>query len=131
VRRVPIRIKLAAALAIPLLAMGLVTVIEVASVAREARLVTMDRARRREAPLDARGEARQEPVDLEGGARGVARRWPAERRIGGRRAPDAVWGRHGHLRAAVAAGQRWGRARPLTSGVGATRPRLRALAAAL
>lgn len=36
-RRVPIRIKLTVALAIPLLAMGLVTVIEVASVAREAR----------------------------------------------------------------------------------------------
>ena len=35
-RRVPIRVKLAAALAVPLIAMGLVTVIEVASVAEEA-----------------------------------------------------------------------------------------------
>lgn len=38
-RRVPIRLKLATALAIPLTALGLVTVIEMVSVAREARRV--------------------------------------------------------------------------------------------
>jgi hypothetical protein len=39
VRRIPIRIKLAAALAVPLIAMGLVTLVEVVSVARDAREV--------------------------------------------------------------------------------------------
>jgi hypothetical protein len=38
-RRIPIRVKLAAALAIPLIAMGAVTVLEVVSVADEAREV--------------------------------------------------------------------------------------------
>ena len=38
-RRIPIRIKLAAALAVPVLAMGLVTLIEVVSVDRDAREV--------------------------------------------------------------------------------------------
>ena len=36
-RRIPIRVKLAAALAVPLLAMGLVTLLEVVSVSAEAR----------------------------------------------------------------------------------------------
>ena len=38
-RRIPIRVKLAAALAVPVLAMGLVTLIEVVSVSRDAREV--------------------------------------------------------------------------------------------
>ena len=38
-RRIPIRVKLAAALAVPLIAMGVVTFLEVASVADEAREV--------------------------------------------------------------------------------------------